>query len=252
MLLSVNREGFLLTFLVVKSLKIAVCDDEEKSAENVVRHLDYYSVNNDVKFEKYIFTSPNELLKSKINFDIAILDVEMEEKNGIKLGEELRKRLPHIVLMYITAHKKYLDDALNLNAVRFFEKPIDSQRFYRGLTDALKRIDNTTVSFYLKNDKSIVRINAHDVVFVEIEKRKTKIVTVDDKIYQSEKHIGFWQDKLKGPMYVSPHKSFIINLSYVTEYEREYVILNKKYKINIARSKQKEFYRKFMQFLEVR
>lgn len=118
-------------------MKIAICDDEQIYIDNIVKHLDIFSAENNIDFEKSIFTDSSDILSCDIKFDIAVLDIEMDNMNGIKLGEELRKRNPHIILIYVTAHRKYLDDALNLNAVRFFEKPLDSQRFYRGLSDAI-------------------------------------------------------------------------------------------------------------------
>ena len=145
-------------------MKIAICDDEKAYADDIKKHIDIFSKENDIDFEKSIFTNSFDMLSSNQKFDIAVLDVEMDNMNGIKLGEELRKRNPHIILIYVTAHRKYLDDALNLNAARFFEKPLDSQRFYRGLRDAIKRIDNTSISFYLKDKKITERISAQDII----------------------------------------------------------------------------------------
>lgn len=230
-------------------MKVAICDDEQLYADDIKKHLDIFSENNNIEFEKYVFSSASEVLDCDTEFDIAILDVEMDNMNGIKLGESLRDRNPHIILIYITAHRKYLDDALNLNAVRFFEKPIDSQRFYRGLRDAIKRIDNSTISFYLKDQAVMERIASQDIIFVEIEKRKTRVVT-RTKEYHSEHHISFWRDKLSSTIFISPHKSYIINFNYVTEYERNHVVLYEKYEIPIARNKQTDFYRKFMHFVE--
>lgn len=230
-------------------MKIAICDDEQIYIDNIVEHLDIFSAENNIDFEKSIFTSSANILASDIRFDIAVLDVEMDNINGIRLGEELRKKNPHIILIYVTAHRKYLDDALNLNAVRFFEKPLDPQRFYRGLHDAIQRIDNTSITFYLKDREVTERISVQDIIFVEIEKRKTKVVT-RDKEYHSDYHISFWQDKLTSTIFISPHKSYIINFNYVTAYERNYVILDERYKVNIARNKQADFYQKFMRFVE--
>ncbi len=232
-------------------MKIAICDDEQIYIDNIAEHLNIFSAENNIDFEKSIFTNSADILASDIRFDIAVLDVEMDNINGIKLGSELRKRNPHIILIYVTAYRKYLDDALNLNAVRFFEKPLDPQRFYRGLRDAVKRIDNTSISFYLKDQELTERISAQDIIFVEIEKRKTKVVT-RDKEYHSDHHISFWQDKLTSTIFISPHKSYIINFNYVTAYERNYIILDERYKVNIARNKQADFYRKFMQYVEGR
>lgn len=230
-------------------MRIAICDDERTCIEDVIKHIDFFSKDNNIEMQQSIFTSGEELVDSGIKFDIAILDIEMDGMNGIKLGEQLRKHNPHIILIYITAHKQYLDDALNLNAVRFFEKPIDSGRFYRGLKDAIERIDNSTINFYLKDGTTTERINAKDIVFVEIENRKSKIVTLD-KTYHSAEHISFWNDNLVGTVFISPHKSYIINFNFVTSYERNYIILNEEYNIPIAKSKQTEFYRQFIRFME--
>lgn len=230
-------------------MKIAICDNEKVYIDNIVQHLDFFSTDNNIDFEKYIFENANDVLSSNVKFDIAILDVEMDKMSGIELGGELRKLNPHIILIYVTAYRKYLDDALNLNAVRFFEKPLDSQRFYRGLRDAIKRIDNSTINFYLKDHKITERISAQDIIFVEIEKRKTKIVT-ETKEYHSDHPISFWREKLKSTIFISPHKSYIINFNYVTAYERDYIILNEKYIVSIARNKQSDFSKKFMQYAE--
>lgn len=83
---------------MVTHLKIAICDDEQLYIDNIVKHLDFFSIDNNIDFEKSIFTNSFDMLASDIKFDIAILDVEMDNMNGIKLGEELRKRNPHIIL----------------------------------------------------------------------------------------------------------------------------------------------------------
>lgn len=114
-------------------MRVAICDDDRTCIDDIKKHLDFFSKDNHIALQQYIFTSAEEMLAKPEPFDIAVLDVEMHGVNGIALGEQLRSINPHIILIYVTAHKRYLDDALNLNAVRFFEKPIDSQRFYRGL-----------------------------------------------------------------------------------------------------------------------
>ena len=230
-------------------MRIAICDDEKSFLEDIIKHIDFFSKDNDIEMQKSVFTCGEELLAHKNKFDIAILDVEMNGIDGIKLGEQLRKINSHIILIYITAHKQYLDDALNLNAVRFFEKPIDSKRFYRGLKDAIDRIDSTTINFYLKDGTTTERINAKDIIYIEIENRKSKVVTLD-KTYHSAEHINFWSDNLISTIFVSPHKSYIINFNFVTSYKRNHIILNEMYDIPVAKSKQTEFYRNFIRFME--
>lgn len=232
-------------------MKIAICDDNLNIVDEVKNLLDEYALSKNLSLDISTFNNGQAVLESDERFNIAILDVEMPGCNGIELGKILREKNRHIVLMYITSHKKYLDEALNLNAARFFEKPIDSKRFYDGLDNALKRIDNTTIKFFLKEDNASVRINANDIIYVEIEPighRKTKVVT-EKKTYISSNKIAFWEEHLISSLFVKTHKSYIINMEYITKYENNTLQLDGKYNIPISRNYQSSMHKAFIRYM---
>ena len=232
-------------------MKIAICDDNLNIVDEDKNLLDEYALSKNLSLDISTFNDGQAVLESDERFNIAILDVEMPGCNGIELGKILREKNRHIVLMYITSHKKYLDEALNLNAARFFEKPIDSKRFYDGLDNALKRIDNTTIKFFLKEDNASVRINANDIIYVEIEPighRKTKIVT-EEKTYISSNKIVFWEEHLISSLFVKTHKSYIINMEYITKYENNTLQLDGKYNIPISRNYQSSVHKAFIRYM---
>lgn len=232
-------------------MKIAICDDNLNIVDEVKNLLDEYALSKNLSLDISTFNDGQAVLESDERFNIAILDVEMPGCNGIELGKILREKNRHIVLMYITSHKKYLDEALNLNAARFFEKPIDSKRFYDGLDNALKRIDNTTIKFFLKEDNASVRINANDIIYVKIEPighRKTKIVT-EEKTYISSNKIVFWEEHLISSLFVKTHKSYIINMEYITKYENNTLQLDGKYNIPISRNYQSSVHKAFIRYM---
>lgn len=232
-------------------LIIAVCDDEKSYVDNIRQHLEFYSKDRNINLEIHTFCSGAALLNSNIKFNIAVLDVEMPGVSGIEIGKILRSKNPHIVLLYITAYKKYLDEALNLNAARFFEKPLDSQRFYSGLDNAIKRIDDSTIKFFLKDQKTIFQINADDIIYVEIEQlghRKTNVITTNGT-YVSSNKITFWEEKLISTVFVKTHKSYIVNMNYITKYERDTLELAKTYTVPISRNYQAAFHKRFIRFM---
>ena len=230
-------------------MKIVVCDDDKSYIDEVLNLLDIYSNEKNVEFEKYVFTSGEEVLKSDLKFDIAILDVEMKGMDGIELGKTLRTRNSQIVLIYLTAHSQYLDSALNLNAARFFEKPIDKNRFLSGLDNALERIDNSTITFFIRDDKSQVRITADNIIYIEIEQRKTNLVS-KDRTFTTTYKIDYYKDKLVSTVFASPHKSYIVNLNYLTKYERNKIELADKYTVPVSRSRETAFHKAFIRFME--
>lgn len=231
-------------------MKIAICDDEIKYINDIEQHLKQYFIEHGLSLDLFKYSNSDELLKSHNNFDIVFLDIEMPDINGIELGKKLKSSNPDLVLIYITAYNHYLDDALDLGITRFFDKPIDSKRFYKGLDKAIEKLDKTEVQIYLKDiNNGIETVKINDIIVVEIENRKTKIVT-KDKIYYSKNDIKFWKKNLNMLYFESPHNSFIINTNYITYYQKDYVILYDKYNIPIAYSKRAEFKKKFMMLME--
>lgn len=230
-------------------MKIAICDDNLNIVEEVRGLLEEYALSKNFPLDISTFNDGQAVLESDERFNIAVLDVEMPNMDGIKLGEALRKQNKQIVLIYLTAHSQYLDSALNLNATRFFEKPIDKARFFNGIDNALERIDNSSISFYIRDDKTQVRISAENIVYVEIERRKTKIVT-DEKEYCTTHTLDYFKGRLVSSVFAQPHKSYIVNLNYITAYERTGIVLDDKYKIPVSRSKQTEFHTAFIRFME--
>ena len=230
-------------------MKIVICDDNLNIISEIKEMLNEYSAIKNIPLEISAFDNGIAVLDSNENYNIAILDVEMPDMNGIALGEELRKRNKQIVLIYLTAHSQYLDSALNLNAARFFEKPIDKDRFFSGMDNALERIDNTTINFFIRDDKTQVRITAESIIYIEISHRKTKVVT-EDKTYFTTHTLDYFKDKLVSSIFAQPHKSYIINFNFITAYERDEIVLDGQYKIPVSRSKQTEFHKSFVRFME--
>ena len=232
-------------------MRIVICDDEIEYIQDVERHINQYCFEHGLTVEVFKYNNGKELISQNLAFDIAFLDIEMKEMDGLELGKRLQKINPDIVLIYITAYEHYLDEALDLGIIRFFSKPIDSQRFYKGFEKAINKVDNTEIVFHLKDEKNgTASIRANDIVFVEIKGRKTKIVDKNDNEYFTRDNIKDWKTKLTKSYFISPHNSFIVNTNYITYFQKDYIILNGKYNIPIAYSKRVEFKRKFIMMKE--
>ncbi len=69
--------------------------------------------------------------------DLAVLDVEMPELDGIRLGKKLRECRPEIELIYLTAYRDYAFDAYQLYAGAYLLKPFnraDIEKAFSHLT----------------------------------------------------------------------------------------------------------------------
>lgn len=241
-------------------MNIAICDDDKSFRDLLEKHLKNYFNERSIPLNFFQFGSGEELLDNQLLFDLVFLDVEMSNINGIDAGKELRRKNPHSIIFVITSYDCYLDDAFKIRAFRFLSKPLNVVRLYKALDDASELINNDIIVFYDVISGSNVRVYTNDIIYLEIEKRKTKIVTIDNIYYSNEK-ISVWKNRLNAISFVCPHSSYIANLDYSINHTRTLLVLAKKdldgkiiekYEINIAPKKQAEIKRLFFYVLNRR
>ncbi len=103
-------------------MKILLVDDEElqlirleKTCRKIMPDATYYCYTNPKK-------AYNEMINEKI--DIAFLDVEMPEINGIILAKKLKAINPQVNIIFVTAYDNYALDAYKLHASGYVMKPV--------------------------------------------------------------------------------------------------------------------------------
>ena len=84
------------------------------------------------------FTSGEEALEFAYEnvFDIAFLDIEMKDMDGIALGNLLRKIHPELMLIYITGHEKYAMEAIRLHVAAYLLKPYSREELLYAIETA--------------------------------------------------------------------------------------------------------------------
>ena len=222
-------------------MKVVVCDDDLSYATEIKNTVSRVFESRHVSGSFDLFSDSNEVWNKQTLYDIAFLDIQMLPHSGIAVAKKLKAENQNIIIFFITSFDQYLDEAMDLNAFRYIKKPLDTKRLQEGIEKALLHIDNTIITFHLKSGKETQAIPSNEIVYVEIVGHYTKVVTIDNKEFVSDRLIGFWKKKLISSSFFSVHKSYIINMKYISEYKRDTVTLCKKYQIPIAYRKQAEF-----------
>ena len=224
----------------ITSLKILICDDDIIYTNEIRNNVENILQNLHITATFCLFSSSIDVISAPSSYDIAFLDIQMPAYSGIEVAGKLKEHNSNIIIFFITSYDQYLDEAMDLNAFRYIKKPLDVKRLQSGIEKAISHIDNSTISFYLKNGRETQTVFSSEIIYIEIVGHYTKVVTIKQE-YISDKSISFWRKKLISPSFFPVHKSFIINMKYISEYKRDTVTLCKKYSIPVAYRKQAEF-----------
>ena len=204
-------------------MRVMIVDDERMAAEEL------YDICTSHRLidEAVSFDNPADALvyiAQNTDIDIAFLDIEMPQLDGFSLARELKERNSKVVIFFITAFNEYQDDAMDLQVFRYLSKPIDKNRLFRSLKEALREYNMESVEHVIETPTATLVRRSYEIVCVETKGRKTTVYTLDGT-YESTKNMEYWQSVLVQPCYFVTNRSYIINMSYVSSFDRESVVL---------------------------
>ena len=127
-------------------LEIAVCDDDIADLERAVNMLHKIFTSQKIAYHIEQFASANQMLENISNIDIGILDISMEELNGIKLGRKLKEKFPDVKLVYITSYEEYCMQVINeVHAFSFLCKPLEYDKLELQILELLNQLPDSAV-----------------------------------------------------------------------------------------------------------
>ncbi len=231
-------------------MRILICDDEPLVCEKIESLLRNYFQRKNIKDTGIVsFYDGESLAKDSGRKDIIFLDIEMPGMNGIYLGNYLRRKDENTIIIVITSYAEYLDDAMRFHVFRYLSKPIDESRFYRNLEDAIGELSGRSVKMTIENGKRTIVVESRDIIMIESLGRKTIVHTVDNDFCSLE-NITYWSEILPKERFIMSHRSFLVNLEYVKDFDRESVTLSKRdLTAYLTRRKYSEFRNAYLLYL---
>ncbi len=230
-------------------ISIAVCDDDTKVIEKIERYFDTLHNRN---YEYDVFFSGNELLdyknKQDIHYNLYILDIEMENLDGITLAKKLRNTEPRALFIYLTSYPQYVYDVFEVITFDFIRKPIEYDKFIQILDKVSSYLKLTKSNFAFSYRKNRYNLACGDIIYIEKNRRKAFIHT-NNKLYQFNMTLEEIWSQLDEHLFVNIHISYIINMEYIREIVRGELILKTDEILYISRNYRQQVKLKHLEFL---
>ena len=206
-------------------MRIIFCDDNPAFASQLKEYVqEYFGKMTELALEYSSYSSGDELLRCENKADIAFLDLEMPGANGLHVASKLKERDPRIKIFIVTSFPDYLDEAMRCQVFRYLSKPIDKNRLFRNLKDAVYQYSIDSREYPIVTGDGVYVKRAEEIICVESVARKVCIYTVDE-VLQSTQTMEYWRQTLDLPCFYATHRSYIINMRFVNKIGRDTVLL---------------------------
>lgn len=110
---------------------IYAIDDEKNALEYITRKIK----SAEPEAEVYSFNNALEAIESakKIPFDVAFMDIQMPEIDGITLAKKFKKINPKSNMIFVTGYSEYTMDAFSVDASGYLLKPATKEQVRHAL-----------------------------------------------------------------------------------------------------------------------
>lgn len=200
--------------------------DDEPIARGVIRkHLE--SIPN-VEIVGECKNAPEAMVSLKQhNIDLMFLDIQMPKLTGIEFLGSL-SHPPKVII--VTAYRDFALEGFEYDVVDYLLKPVPFDRFLKAMNKYFDSPDSKPVILdekgtslsgdlfmYAKENKKVRKIYLKDIIFIESLKEYVRIHTSGRRTV-SKMQISALEKQLPDTHFLRIHKSYIINISYITAF----------------------------------
>lgn len=232
-------------------VNVAVCDDDKEMLGEETELIRKVLEEKNIEYQLSVFDNPKALLTSEIIYDMVFLDIEMEEMNGVDLAYKIAAKKKDCLFFFITNHSVYLDKAFDINAVRYFVKPVDENRLSDGIDSAMNRMEDKYKKITVKSmSKTKVSVATAEIIYISNVGRHTHMVTTNQGEFEVWDVFSGVKNRIERQVsyFAMPHQSFYVNLRFVTNHTKELVTMSyagRDYTACMARRRYRGFEEKF-------
>lgn len=241
------------------SIRILIVEDEVIIAEDIALRLSDmgYQI---VQIVDNVDAAVNYLEQELT--DLVLLDISLKgEQTGIDLAEIINSRFK-IPFIFLSSHtnQSIVEKAKKVNPAAYLLKPFNDHQvkisiemglfnFYGDKKEEKERAENHEMllklpnALFLKKDTHYEKVAFSDILWLEAESNYTYIYTKSGK-YTYSSVLKKFEDKLPEDPFYRVHRSYIVNLSNVTGFEGNMLIIGKNY-IPVNKSCKETVFKRF-------
>lgn len=232
-------------------IRFAICDDEPFMLDIVSAYISSYMKGKRDAFLINRFSTGRELLEYKGVFDILLLDIQMEEPNGMETAKLLREKGFRGLLIFLTVLKECVFDSFEVEAYDYLVKPLEEQRFRRTMDRAVRSLRQSEKSIVIQRGSDCKIIPLSQIVYCEVLGRKLYLHDREGEItdyYDKMEHF----EKQTDNRFFRCHRSYLINLDYVRGYSKGLAILSENSQIPVSRLRERELMQALLRHMKER
>lgn len=206
-------------------ITVAIVDDEKKQSEHLKNNLKRFFRERGEEYSVALFPNGKKLLEGYTSaYDVIFMDIEMPYVDGMEVAKKIREIDEKTVIIFVTAFAQYAVNGYDVRALDFIVKPVEYFSLSVKMNKALAYLEKSrNRSVYLKNSDEMHALFLSEIYYVESFDHSVLFHTARGN-FTEWSSLKAAEKKINSPLFVYCHRSFLVNLSFVSKIRADGII----------------------------
>lgn len=209
----------------MSKMRIAICDDSIPDAQFTKDIVSSWASSRNFVLDVLVFSSAESFLfhyAQDKDFDLLLLDVEMNRMDGITMARQIRQDNETIQIVFLTGYSDYIAEGYEVAALHYLIKPISPEKLCTVLNRAADRIAQNEMNLILCTCGETIRIPLHEIRYLDVEKNYVTVHAKQDHIVKCPLTE---LEKRLDERFCRVGRSLVVNLKYIRRVTKTQVFL---------------------------
>lgn len=233
--------------------RIGICDDDIAFGGKIEEYLKEYAAKEHIEIETEVFVSGEEyldFLRKESKLDLLFLDIELGKRvDGILVGRMMRADFANEVtqIVYVSAKESYAMQLFRNRPMDFLVKPVTREAVERIMREYRKIFSNRKNFFEYHVGKIVYRIADNEIMYFQCSGKKIRLVTSKNEKKEFYGKMADVERQIDIRRFCGVHKSYIVNMDFVSEFYADRVIMTTGEIVPISQSHRKKVQQRILE-----
>ena len=235
--------------------KIAICDDTEEDANYIAAAVHTWAEKENILVNTDTFPSGESFLfqyGEQKDYDILLLDIEMNDINGVELAKIIRNQNDTVQIIFITGFSDFIAEGYEVSALHYLMKPVMEEKLFQVLNRAVKKIEKAERSVVFSANGETRRTAVSEIICVEAFAHSCMVTTAGSsfEVKWSISAIEKMLSEAAEGEFIRCHRSYLVGIRFIKSISKTDITLDTQTKIPLSRKHYKEVNKAFIRYFK--
>lgn len=223
-------------------IRIGIVEDDAAARASLLDYLRRFQDEYGEKFTVTVYVDGADVVNNyRAQFDIILLDIQMETMDGMTAAQKIRETDSAVVLVFITSAPQYAIHGYQVGALSYLLKPVPWFAFSQEMLRSIAEVKKTnSADIVIDVGKTIRRIPVDDIVYIESNKHRLTVHMLNEEL----SFIGTLKDmenRLADSSFFRSNSYLLVNMKHVMGVEDQDCQMSTGERLRISRPRRKAF-----------